>query len=103
MTPIIERNLDRIQSLCEKYEVAALYLFGSALRHDFQEQSDIDFAVQFREHLTPIEYGEAYFGLLDDLKLLLNRNIDLISYRVIKNPVFKSELDRTKQTIYAAA
>jgi predicted nucleotidyltransferase len=102
MIALIEQNRSQIIALCEKHNVSALHLFGSALRSDFNELSDIDFAVQFKETLTPIEYGEAYFGLLNDLKELLERNIDLVSYRVVKNPIFRSELDRTKQTLYAA-
>jgi hypothetical protein len=40
---------------------------------------------------------------MDDLQKLNHRKIDLVSYRVIKNRIFKTELDRTKQVIYAAA
>jgi uncharacterized protein len=78
-------------------------LFGSALTEDFSETSDLDFAVVFQSRLSPVEYGSAYLDLLSDLEELFNRKVDLVSYRVIKNPVFKAELDRTKQTLYAAA
>lgn len=40
---------------------------------------------------------------MDDLQRLYHRNIDLVSCRIIKNPIFKAELDRTKQVEYEAA
>lgn len=93
---------EQLDSLCKRYKVSALYLFGSATTSEFNDQSDIDFAVVFDSNLDPVEHGEAYFGLYDALNDLYGRKIDLLSYRVVKNPVFKSELDRTKITLYAA-
>jgi predicted nucleotidyltransferase len=103
MNALIQSHLPALESLCKKYAVSELYLFGSALTEDFSEESDLDFAVVFQSHLSPVEYGSAYLDLLGELENLFNRKIDLVSYRVIKNPVFKAELDRTKQTLYAAA
>lgn len=103
MNPIISNNLDALKKLCVKHNVEELHLFGSALSKDFNEHSDLDFAVIFKDGLTPIEHGESFLNLLSGLKELLNREIDLISYRVVKNPIFKEELDRTKVRVYAAA
>jgi predicted nucleotidyltransferase len=103
MIPLIENKQVELQAICEKYAVAELYLFGSALTSDFNKDSDLDFAVLFKSTLSPIEYGDAFFGLLEELQVLFSRKVDLISYRVVKNPIFKKELDRTKLTLYAAA
>ena len=102
MIRLIEENIDLINVICKKRTVAELYLFGSAVSGDFGQDSDLDFAVLFNEGLTPLEHGDAFFALKDDLENLFSREIDLISYRVIKNPIFKSELDRTKISLYAA-
>ena len=80
-----------------------LYLFGSAVSGTYTRDSDLDFAVIFKKSLLPLEHGDAFFNLKDDLESLFNCNIDLISYRVVKNPVFKQELDNTKVSVYAAA
>lgn len=103
MIPLIENNISEVKAICKKHAVAALYLYGSALTEEFEEDSDLDFAVSFQNNLSPLKQGDAYFGLLEELEKLFNRKIDLISYSVVKNPIFKEELDRTKMTLYAAA
>lgn len=103
MIPLIQNNIEEIKALCKQFHVAELYLFGSALSDNFRDDSDLDFAVLFDENISPLEQGDAYFDLLDELENLLNRKIDLVSYRVIKNPIFKEELDKTKVPLYAAA
>jgi predicted nucleotidyltransferase len=102
MIRLIQNNMDNLKTICSKHSVAELYLFGSAVSCDFGETSDLDFAVLFKNNLTPLEHGDAFFSLKDDLENLFLREIDLISYRVIKNPIFKSEVDRTKISLYAA-
>lgn len=103
MTALVEKRKKVIERICREHSVQELFLFGSALTAEFNEESDLDFAVIFKENLTPLEYGDVFLRLLDDLKELFHRNIDLVSYRVIKNPIFKEELDKTKISLYAAA
>tara|TARA_R110000868_G_scaffold74717_2_gene216196 strand:- start:438 stop:749 length:312 start_codon:yes stop_codon:yes gene_type:complete len=103
MNALLENKVDDIRFICEKNGVKALFLFGSALEQNMPEQSDVDFAVVFKEELTPLERGDAFFEVLGSLEKLLNRRIDLISYSVIKNPIFKQEVDNTKIPLYAAA
>jgi len=103
MNDLIEQNIEKLQEICRKNSVVDLYIFGSALTNEFSDQSDLDFAYVLKDDLSPIEYGDAFFGLLEDLQSLFNRKIDLVSYRVVKNPIFKQELDRTKKSLYAAA
>src|SRR5437660_1536469 len=38
---------EMLRQLCEKYSVRELSVFGSALRDDFNEKSDIDLLVEF--------------------------------------------------------
>ena len=103
MNQLVEKNIHEIRKICRNNSVAELYLFGSALSDEFSDHSDLDFAYVLKENLSPIEQGDAFFRLLDELESLFNRNIDLVPYRVVKNPIFKEELDRTKQSLYAAA
>jgi predicted nucleotidyltransferase len=103
MIPLIQNKAKEIQNICKRLDVAELYLFGSALTTNFKESSDLDFAVLFKTDLSPLEQGTAFFDLLEELENLFNKKIDLLSYRVIKNPIFKEELDKTKISIYAAA
>ena len=103
MIILIENNIEQLNRVCIKNNVAELYIYGSALTNEFSDESDLDFAYVLKEGLSPIEYGDAFFELLEDLEELFDRKIDLVSYRAVKNPIFKQELDRTKMSLYAAA
>ncbi|MBP9152732.1 MAG: nucleotidyltransferase domain-containing protein [Flavobacteriales bacterium] len=103
MNAFLENKVEDIKAICEKNGVESLFLFGSALADNMTEQSDVDLAVVFKEELTPLERGDAFFEVLGSLEKLLNKRIDLISYSVIKNPIFKQEVDNTKVLLYAAA
>jgi len=45
--------------------------------------SDLDFEVLFKDGLSPLEHGDVFFGLKNDLEDLFYRKIDLLSYGVI--------------------
>lgn len=96
---ITEKNIDRIKKLCKKYKVKSFSAFGSVIRDDFKDDSDIDFVVDFDE-TDPFKYTDLYFQLKENLEKLLQRQIDLIEERGIKNQFFRKELDNTKILIY---
>ena len=96
---ISEKNINRIKKLCKKYKVKTFSAFGSVTRDDFKDESDIDFVVDFDE-TDPFKYTDLYFQLKENLEKLLQRQIDLIEERGIKNQFFRKELDRTKILIY---
>ncbi len=96
---IDKKNLSLIKKICERYSVKTLSVFGSVVRGNFNSESDIDFVVDFNEN-DPFKYSDLYFELKDKLEKLLNRKIDLIELRGIKNSFFKKELDETKVLIY---
>ncbi|MVN21855.1 nucleotidyltransferase family protein [Mucilaginibacter arboris] len=65
--------------LMSKYGVSSLGLFGSIVRDDFTDQSDIDILVTFSK---PI--GVEFIDLADELEEKLNRRVDLVSRNGIK-------------------
>ncbi len=46
--------------------------------------------------------AEAYFGLLEDLRTLFEREVDLIMVGAVKNRYIAKDIERTKQLLYAA-
>lgn len=96
---ISREHIESIRGLCEKHGVRTFSVFGSATREDFHEGSDIDFVVDFNEE-DPFKYADLYFLLKEKLEELLDRQIDLIEERAIKNKFFKKEIDETKVLIY---
>ena len=65
---------DVLESFCRRHHIRKLSVFGSALRHDFGPESDIDVLVEFEPGHTP---GFAFFGLQDELSELFGRTVDL--------------------------
>jgi hypothetical protein len=96
---IDSKNLELIKKLCQKYKVSTFSAFGSVTREDFNDESDIDFVVDFNEN-DPFEYTDLYFQLKENLEELFDRQIDLIEERGIKNQFFRKELNETKVLIY---
>lgn len=102
MIRLIEENRHAFESLCRKHRVARLDIFGSAASSHFDPvSSDVDFLVEF-EPREPGPLADAYFGLLADLEQLLERRIDLVTPRAIRNPYFQREVNETRRTVYAA-
>jgi predicted nucleotidyltransferase len=65
---------DRVTEFCKRNHIRKLSLFGSVLRDDFTEDSDVDVLVEFEEGRTP---GLAFFGMQDELSQILGRKVDL--------------------------
>ena|SRR5690554_2898130 len=96
---IVDRNIKEIEKLCKDHKVKTLSAFGSVTRDDFEDDSDIDFLVDFEEN-DPFKYTDLYFQLKERLEGLLKRQIDLVEERGIRNKFFRKELDETKILIY---
>ncbi len=96
---LIERNIEKLKKLCDKYNVSKLYVFGSAINGKFGKDSDIDFLVTF-DKIELSEYADNYFDFKFSLEDLFNRKIDLLEEKAIKNPFLKQSIDTSKELIY---
>jgi hypothetical protein len=47
-------------------------------------------------------YSEHYLSLIEDLQQLVNRPIDLLGARAIRNPYVLDSVNRPRQLLYAA-
>ena len=101
MNTIIENNKSSIDKLCIENRIEKLYVFGSVLNENFNENSDIDFLVKFNENIPLLEYADNYFELLFGFEDLFSKNIDLISEKSLKKPYFIAEVNKTKKLVYA--
>jgi len=96
---IIENNKDRIKALCKTHHVTTLFVFGSVLSDKFNKQSDIDFIVDFDSSKLK-DYATNYFDFKFSLEALLQRDVDLLEEKALKNPFLKQSIDSSKQLIY---
>jgi uncharacterized protein len=102
MQPVIEQHLQELVSLCRRFHVRRLELFGSGVRPDFDpERSDLDFLVEFDRH-DKLPALEAYFGLKDALEQLMSRRVDLLMPGAIENPYIRASIEESRETLYAA-
>lgn len=66
---------DLIQDLCERWHIKTLELFGSALRDDFNAESDIDLLVTFQPEVTPTLWD--LLAIREALADIFHRDVDL--------------------------
>jgi predicted nucleotidyltransferase len=88
-----------IKTLCQKYKVRELALFGSALRDDFNSSSDVDLLVEFDPEA---KVGFIAFSKMQrELSTLLHRQVDLVSKAGLK-PKLRQSILPTTRVIYVA-
>jgi hypothetical protein len=96
---ILKQHISEIKKLCEIHKVKRLYVFGSVLTNDFNSKSDIDLIVEF-SNIEVEDYADNYFDFKFSLQDILNRPIDLLEEKAIKNPYFKQSVNQQRQLIY---
>ena len=96
---VIDQHIDELKKFCANYHVAELYVFGSIVKGNFSDNSDIDFLVRF-SGVNPLDYFDNYMDFKADLEKLYCRNIDLVEMQTIKNPILKKSIDRDKKIVY---
>lgn len=96
----LESKLPQVKQIFKQHKVKRAYAFGSVCTDQFNDKSDIDFLIAFEDNLDPLIYGESYWTLLDELPLILNRSVDIVTERSMRNPYFISEVNKTKTSIY---
>lgn len=97
----LNNYIKEIQKLCEINNVKVLYAFGSVLTEKFEAESDIDLIVDIQSD-DPLVYAEHYFNLKFELENILQRKIDLLESKAIKNPFLLENIEKSKTLIYAA-
>jgi len=76
------------KKILKKYKVKYISLFGSYVRNEQKEDSDVDLLVEFKEGATLFDL----VGLGDFLEEKLNRKIDIVSQRAIRSELNDSIL-----------
>ena len=95
-------NLEKIIALCKKYKVAKLWVFGSILTPRFNDESDVDFLVEFEEgKVELLDYADNYFDFIHSIEAVVDRKVDMVVNRSIRNPYFRQEVDRTRKLLWS--
>ena len=93
----------QITDFCRRWQIVELALFGSALREDFNRDSDLDFLATFAP--------DAEWSLLDhvqmelELEELLGRRVDLLSKSAVErshNWIRRQEILDTAEVVHGS-
>ena len=95
----LSNYINDIKNLCKKHKVAKLYVLGSILTSQFGPESDIDFIVNF-DKVDLSNYADNYYDLKFSLENILQRPIDLLEEKAIKNPYFRQAVNAQRQLLY---
>ena len=92
-----------IAAFCGKWKITELALFGSVLRDDFREDSDVDVLVSFAP--------DSRWSLMDlvrmeeELGVILGRKVDLVerkSVEISENYIRRSHILNSLEPLYVA-
>ena len=79
----VDIPVELLHDFCLRWKVSELAVFGSALREDFHQESDIDLLISFKP--------DARWGLFDmvsmesELRNIFNKEIDLVEKNAVLN------------------
>jgi predicted nucleotidyltransferase len=93
-------NYNDIIRLCKKYSIVELSIFGSSIREDFTQNSDVDILVSFGSNPDITLFD--IMDLENEFSILLKREVDIVEKESLKNPIRKSKILSTREIIYAA-
>ena len=97
--PDVELDERELREFAARHGVRSLSAFGSVLREDFADDSDIDLLVEFEPGCTPGLLVIAEMEL--ELGELLGREVDLRTSRDLSR-YFRDEVVASARTLYAA-
>ena len=94
---------EKLKEICRNYSIKELAIFGSAMRSDFNSESDIDLLIEF-EPDTRI----SLFDIVDlkkEFEEVFGRAVDIVSKNAIKrsrNHLRKKNILENYKVVYAS-
>ena len=105
MVYTIEELKQKIIPIAQKYEISAVYIFGSYARGDATEDSDVDVLIQRKGSKI---IGWIIGAVYEDLSECLGKRIDLVTTETLeqtntkeRTPWFVENLQKERRLIYA--
>jgi len=95
----IDVDKEKIVVFCVKHHIRKLAFFGSVLRDDFREESDVDVLVEFDEGHEPGLIALA--GMEEELSSIIRRKVDLRTPEDLSR-YFRDKVVSTAEVEYVA-
>jgi uncharacterized protein len=89
----IEIPKERLREFCRKWKVTEFSLFGSVLRDDFKQDSDVDVMLSFAENARWTLFD--LVDMQDELEAIFGRAVDVLTRRGVEdshNPIRRSAI-----------
>lgn len=90
----IEEIKRKILPILQRYKVTKVGLFGSCVRGDMKENSDIDILVEIKSDISLLDF----IGLKQEIEQALGSKVDLVEYDTIK-PILREKILREQEII----
>jgi predicted nucleotidyltransferase len=87
--------ISTIKPILLKYGITRSELFGSFARGDYDDKSDVDILIETPDGMSLFDLGY----LQEDLKNVLNRDVDIVDYHYINKHLKKYILEKTSKII----
>ncbi|MCF6284905.1 MAG: nucleotidyltransferase domain-containing protein [Candidatus Hydrogenedentes bacterium] len=100
INPNVKIDPEFLSGFCRKWRIRELSIFGSALRDDFNAESDLDFLVSFEVGMELDVYK--LLDMKEELEARYGHTVDFIEKETLRNPWRKGEILRTREVIFAA-
>ena len=91
-------SYEDIVLLCEKYKIKELSIFGSSIRDDFHEDSDVDILVSYI-NIRKKTHDE-FISIETDFDKLLNRKSHITEIEALINPIRKEDILAEREIVY---
>jgi predicted nucleotidyltransferase len=78
----LQFDSDRLDSICSKYGVAVLKIFGSFAKNMQTSNSDVDILYSFKEGMNP---GIEIVAFAEALEELFDRTVDIVPLKYLKD------------------
>jgi len=95
----LQFDLDRVRDFCQRWKIAEFSIFGSALREDFQPESDVDILISFEPDIPWSLFD--WVDMIEELKNIFGREVDLVEKSGLRNPFRRQEILSSRKVIYA--
>ena len=94
----VQINERLLADFCRRHHITKLAFFGSVLRADFADDSDVDVLVEFEPGFVP---GLAFFGIQEELATILQRPVDLHTPKSLSR-YFRESVESSARVQYSS-
>jgi uncharacterized protein len=93
----INFNTEAVLTICNRYHVKTLRVFGSVARGEINPESDVDLLVTFSKPTSLLKM----VGLERELSATIGRKVDLLTTKSV-SPYLRNRILKESRPIYAA-